>query len=82
MRPIAMIVDVVNDGGVPVLIRFGEKEVEANSQLNLMLLAAPQGSELEILSDGEGADRVLDQLENLFLTNFEVEGTTESGPVQ
>ncbi|MEZ6047162.1 MAG: HPr family phosphocarrier protein [Planctomycetaceae bacterium] len=81
VRPISMIVNVVNDAGCQVLIRFGEKQVEANSQLNLMLLAAPQGSELELLADGDGAEQVLDHLENLFLTNFEVEGTTESEQV-
>ncbi|QDU79474.1 Phosphocarrier protein HPr [Polystyrenella longa] len=81
VRPISMIVEVVNDNGCFVQIRYGNKQVEANSQLNLMLLAAPQGSELELLAEGEGAEQVLDHLENLFLTNFEVEGTTESEQV-
>lgn len=54
-----------------VRITKGVEQVEATEVLQLLLLAAAQGEELELEASGNEADQALDALEQLFLRKFD-----------
>lgn len=70
MRPISQIVERVRDSECEVQISYGGQKVDARNVLGLMTLGAAQGSELLLEVGGEDAEQMLEQLEQMFLTNF------------
>jgi phosphocarrier protein HPr len=69
--PCSRIVERANDFDGDVRIHFNDLHVDAKSILDLMTLAAPQGSVLTVEATGEQADALLDELEQLFAQDFE-----------
>lgn len=71
-RPAAMIVRLANKfSAVDVWVEKDEEQVNGKSIMGLMMLAAGQGSKLCFTATGKGADKLLDDLEELFARKFE-----------
>lgn len=69
-RAAAKLVKLAATFGCDVRLARGEREVDAKSIMGVMMLAAGQGTEIEILAEGEQADVALDALEKLFADRF------------
>jgi phosphocarrier protein HPr len=69
--PCSRIVERANNFEGEVRIQFNDLNVDAKSILDLMTLAAPQGSVLIVEATGGQADALLDDLEQLFAQDFE-----------
>jgi phosphocarrier protein HPr len=69
--PCSRSVERANEFDGQVRIHFNDLNVDAKSILDLMTLAAPQGSVLIVEATGEQADALLDDLEKLFARDFE-----------
>ena len=54
------------------VIKAGNK-YDGKSIMNLMMLAATQGTELEIIANGPDADEALEALQKLVASNFDEE---------
>jgi len=70
MRPVTQFVDTVYGFASKVTVRKGEKTVDGRNLMEMMLLDAPRGSELEIEADGVDAAEVLDALAKLVAEGF------------
>ena len=53
-----------------VLLRRGDREVSVKSMMGLMMLAAGQGTELELETDGPDADAALQAVAELIANRF------------
>ena len=75
-RPAALFVQAVNEAGIPVTIaKEGGAPVPANSMLGIMALGAKCGDVVELTSDADGADAVLDSLVELLAKDLDAEGS-------
>ncbi len=72
-RPAGMIVDLTGHLKSNITFIFEGTRANAKSILNVMMLAVPPGSELEVEIDGEDENEAFDQLEQLFHDNFNEE---------
>lgn len=70
-RPCLAIVNSLRGLSATVKIRNGKQVVDATSILQLMTLAATQGTELVLLAKGPDADKALDALTQLFASGFD-----------
>ena len=70
-RPAAMIVRITNRFKSDVFFEKGEEQVNGKSIMGLMMLAAGRGSKIKVSVQGEDADQLLDDLEELFGQEFE-----------
>lgn len=71
-RPAAQFVKAVAESGVPVTIaKEGSEPVDAASILGVMTLGAEHGDEVVLTAEGEGAERVLDELVELLSTDLD-----------
>lgn len=74
-RPAALFVKEVSESGIPVTItKDGGKAVNAASLLAVMSLGVRHGEEVELASDAEGADAVLDKLVAFLEIDHDAEG--------
>lgn len=65
-RPAKLFAQSAKDAGIPVTIAKGDgKPVNAASILGVIALGIEQGDEVTISAEGDGADGVLDSLEQL-----------------
>ncbi|MEP7071160.1 MAG: HPr family phosphocarrier protein [Verrucomicrobiota bacterium] len=69
-RPAALFVKVASRHRSDVWVRKDSEEVNGKSIMGLMMLAAGQGSKLEIRCEGPDADRALEDLEQLITARF------------
>ena len=69
-RPAAMIVRVTNKFKAEVLVEKDEEQVNGKSIMGLMMLAAEEGSVLNIAANGPDEAEVLQSLEKLFADQF------------
>lgn len=53
-----------------ITIRYNGREVDAKSVMNVMVLAASRGTEIEIITDGEDEDAALKALVDLINNRF------------
>lgn len=53
-----------------IVVRRDEDEADARSLMDLMMLGAGIGSEVEVEADGPAADRALDEIEALIRAKF------------
>ena len=73
-RPAGMIVDITSHAASDVQIRYRDSRANAKSILNVMMLAATPGSEIEFLIDGEDEELIAEQLATLFENRFYEDG--------
>ncbi|MBO3664932.1 HPr family phosphocarrier protein [Microbacterium stercoris] len=65
-RPAKLFSQAAKDAGIPVTITKGDgKPVNAASILGVIALGIEQGDEVTLSAEGDGADAVLDSLEQL-----------------
>jgi len=69
-RPAMCFVDVAIGHPCDVKVRRGDQEVDGKSIMMMMLLAATQGTELEIVCEGEGAAKAIAELKALVDSGF------------
>ncbi|MFP4166945.1 MAG: HPr family phosphocarrier protein [Opitutales bacterium] len=72
-RPAAMFVRIANNYTGNVWVEKDDEQVNGKSIMGLMMLAAGKGSKLVVRTEGpaENAEKVLDDLEELFANHFE-----------
>ncbi|MPV37842.1 HPr family phosphocarrier protein [Georgenia subflava] len=71
-RPAALFVKAVSASGIPVSISKGDGDpVDAASILAVMTLGAEQGDEVTLTADGDGAEKVLDELAELLAQDLD-----------
>lgn len=70
-RPAMSFVDVAMAFKSAVLVKRIDQEVDGKSIMQMMMLAATRGTELEIVVDGEDADAALAALVKLVQSGFD-----------
>jgi phosphotransferase system HPr (HPr) family protein len=70
-RPCHAIVSLALEYACELRISLDGREVDARSILELMTLCAPQGSELLLRAEGEGASELLDRVEAWIAAGFD-----------
>lgn len=70
-RPAMDFVDIANAHQSNVTVRRDQQEVDGKSIMQMMMLAATKGTELEILADGPDADAVCKALKELVDRGFD-----------
>ena len=69
-RPAAMFVRVATRYKADIWVSKEGEEVNGKSIMGLMMLAAGQGSKLQIRAEGPDADRALQEIEDLIKSRF------------
>ena len=69
-RAAAKLVHVASRFRCNVTVRHNDEEVNGKSILGLLLLAAPCGSQLDLIADGDDEAEALDALEELIREKF------------
>ena len=69
-RAAAKFVTTASRFGADIKLMKGSREVNGKSIMGVMMLAASQGSQLQIHADGEDAEKALDSLEELIQARF------------
>ena len=69
-RAAAQVVRIASAYESDVRIARGDKEVDGKSIMGLMMLAASQGTEIEIRTEGVDAEDALEALRELISTRF------------
>jgi phosphocarrier protein HPr len=72
-RPAMSFVDTANGFDASIRVHKGDLIVDGKSIMQLMMLAATQGTELEISAEGEDADDAIQALIELVDRNFDEE---------
>ena len=72
-RPAVVFVEVANKYNATVTVRNGEQAVDGKSIMQIMMLAAVQGTELELVTDGPDAEKLLAELTDLVNRKFDEE---------
>ena len=70
-RPAAMIVRVTNKFSAEVMVEKDDEQVNGKSIMGLMMLAAGKGSKVRFHVNGDDADSMLNELEQLFERKFD-----------
>jgi len=70
-RPAMAFVDVANQYQAHVTVHRDDQAVDGKSIMQMMMLAATQGTELDIEAEGPDADDALQALEALVNRNFD-----------
>lgn len=69
-RASAKLVNEAKRFSCEITLSYGDRLVNAKSIMSVMLLAAGQGSEVTITTDGEDAEQALQAIEHLFNDYF------------
>ncbi len=72
-RPAMSFVDTASTFSATIRVHKGEQIVDGKSIMQLMMLAATQGTELEISAEGDDADNAIQALTTLVERNFDEE---------
>ncbi len=72
-RPAAMFVRIASRHRCEVWVAKEGEEVNGKSIMGLMMLAAGQGSKLQIRCEGADADKAMEELEELIKSRFNEE---------
>jgi phosphocarrier protein len=70
-RPAAMIVRITNKFKADVFVEKDEEQVNGKSIMGLMMLAAGKGSKVKFIANGDDAQQMLTELEQLFARKFD-----------
>ena len=69
-RPSAMLVQAISDFDSEVWIQRGDLRINAKSIMGVMMLAAEQGAELEIFTEGPDEDEALEAVLKVIADGF------------
>lgn len=69
-RPAMNFVDVAVAHACEIAVRRGDQTVDGKSIMQMMMLAATQGTEIEITASGPDADKAIDALKQLVESRF------------
>jgi phosphotransferase system HPr (HPr) family protein len=69
-RPVAAMLEVARRHRARLSVRCGEARADGRSMLQMLTLAAPGGSQLELEVDGDDAEQLLGALETLIAGKF------------
>ncbi len=72
-RPAMSFVDAASVFGCSVTVLRGAQSVDGKSIMQMMMLAATKGTQLEIVADGEDAERAIAALKKLVDSGFDEE---------
>lgn len=72
-RPAMAFVDLASTFRSVVTVRRDDTEVDGKSIMQMMMLAATQGTPLEVTADGDDAEQALDALKALVARGFDEE---------
>ena len=72
-RPAALFVQTAKRFAATITVRTGDRQANAKSMVQVLTLAANQGSELIIHAEGTDADQALHTLGDLIAANFHAE---------
>lgn len=70
-RPAMAFVDAATACQSNITVRRNDQEVDGKSIMQMLMLAATQGAELEILAEGEDADEAVEKLKALVDSGFD-----------
>jgi phosphocarrier protein HPr len=70
-RPAAMFVKVCNKHRSEVWVEKDGEQVNGKSIMGLMMLAAGQGSKLQVTAEGSDAEKVIGEIESIVLRRFD-----------
>jgi phosphotransferase system HPr (HPr) family protein len=70
-RPISRFVELASQFQATLTVRYNGQTVDGKSIIQLMTLAAGFGSELELISEGQDSEQLLESLEKLVLDGFD-----------
>ena len=70
-RPAAKFVKLANQFSCEIWVKKDDEEINGKSIMGLMMLAAAQGSVLEVSAEGDDADTALEQISALVNSGFE-----------
>ena len=71
-RPAKMFAQAAKDAGIPVTVAKADgKPVNAASILGVIALGVEQGDQVTLTAEGDGAEGVLDTLEQLLVTDHD-----------
>ena len=70
-RPAMAFVDLANGYDATVRLRKGDEEVDGRAIMEIMMLAATEGTELDITTDGAQAEECLEALKALVDRGFD-----------
>lgn len=69
-RPAMSFVDAAMAHACTISVKRGDQTVDGKSIMSMMLLAATQGTQLEIIAEGPGADKAVAELKQLVDSGF------------
>ncbi|NRA57574.1 MAG: HPr family phosphocarrier protein [Phycisphaerales bacterium] len=72
-RPATAVADLAQQFTSAISLRRDEEEIDGKSIMQIMLLAATQGVELEVIARGDDADAACQALADLFARGFDEE---------
>ncbi len=72
-RPAMALVDAASRFDSEVVVRKGDQSVDGKSIMNVLMLAANEGTQLELAATGPDADEAIEQLAGLFARGFDEE---------
>ncbi|QYK47498.1 MAG: HPr family phosphocarrier protein [Phycisphaeraceae bacterium] len=72
-RPAMAFVDLASTFKSAITVRREDTEVDGKSIMQMMMLAATQGTTLDITAEGDDADKALDALNELVARGFDEE---------
>lgn len=72
-RPAALFVQLTNKFKAQVKVAKNNEEVNGKSIMGLMMLAAEQGSKINVTAQGEDAKELLDKIEEMIAHKFDEE---------
>lgn len=70
-RPAMTLVDTANQYTSDICVKKGDQSVDAKSIMQVMMLAATQGTALEITAEGEDAEQAIAALKTLIENKFD-----------
>jgi phosphocarrier protein len=70
-RPAMAFVDLANQFKAEIKVAKGDQVVDGKSIMQMMMLAATQGTELDIQADGADADDAITQIQDLVDRHFD-----------
>ncbi|OGR83866.1 MAG: phosphocarrier protein HPr, partial [Elusimicrobia bacterium RIFCSPLOWO2_01_FULL_54_10] len=69
-RPASLFVQTTNKFKSKIKVIKDAMEVDGKSIMGLLMLAAPMGTVLKIIADGEDEEEIVDRLKKLFNSRF------------